>query len=72
MSWEAWFTLLVVLATVALLVRDTVAPVLAVVGADIALLVSGVIDTGEAFAGFGVQQPGADHGRGALRACAGG
>ena len=57
MSWEAWFTLLVVVVTVVLLVRDVVAPVLAVVGADVALLVSGVITGQQAFAGFSNAAP---------------
>jgi di/tricarboxylate transporter len=56
-SWEAWFTLAVVVLTVVLLVRDTVAPVLAVVGADVVLLVSGVIDAEQAFSGFSNPAP---------------
>ena len=44
MSGAGWLTLLVVAGTVALLVRDTVPPALAVLGADILLLLGGVID----------------------------
>jgi di/tricarboxylate transporter len=56
-SWQAWFTLAVVVGTVAILVRDLVAPVVAVVGADILLLVTGVIDADAAFAGFSNPAP---------------
>jgi len=57
LGWEAWFTLAVVIATVYVLARDLVAPAIAVIGADIVLLVSGVIDTGEALAGFSNPAP---------------
>src|SRR5688572_7769355 len=57
MSWQAWFTLAVVVGTVLLLVRDTVQPAIAVLGADILLLVAGVIDTDAAFSGFSNPAP---------------
>jgi di/tricarboxylate transporter len=57
MSGEGWLTLLVVAGTVALLVRDTVPPALAVLGADILLLLGGVIDADAAFAGFSNPAP---------------
>jgi di/tricarboxylate transporter len=57
MSWQAWLTLAVVAGTVALLVRDTVQPAIAVLGADILLMVTGVIDTEAAFAGFSNPAP---------------
>ncbi len=57
MSLHAWITLVVVVATVALLVREAVAPAIAVLGADILLLVTGVIDAGQAFAGFSNPAP---------------
>lgn len=57
MSWEGWFTLVVVVATVVLLVRDTVSPVVAVVGADIVMLVTGMISTEQAFSGFSNPAP---------------
>jgi di/tricarboxylate transporter len=57
MSGQAWLTLAVVAGTVALLVRDTVPPAVAVLGADILLLVTGVIDTGAAFSGFSNPAP---------------
>jgi di/tricarboxylate transporter len=57
MTWGAWFTLAVMLGTVVLLVRDTVPPVIAVVGADILLMVMNVISTEQAFAGFSNAAP---------------
>lgn len=57
MTWEAWFTLLVVVVTVAVLVRDMVTPMIAILGADVALLVTGVISTEQAFAGFSNPAP---------------
>lgn len=57
MTWEAWFTLLVVGVTVAALVRDRVAPMIAILGADVALLVTGVISTEQAFSGFSNPAP---------------
>ena len=57
MSWEAWFTLGVVALMVAALARDLVAPVLAVLGADVLLLVTGVIDTEAALSGFANPAP---------------
>ena len=57
MSGHGWLTLGVVVCTVVLLVRDTVPPALAVLGADILLLLAGVIDTDAAFAGFANPAP---------------
>ncbi|HEV2147585.1 MAG TPA: SLC13 family permease [Longimicrobiaceae bacterium] len=57
MSVEAWFTLAVVLVTVVALARDWASPVVAVVTADVVLLVSGVISTPQAFAGFSNPAP---------------
>ncbi|HVG44339.1 MAG TPA: SLC13 family permease [Longimicrobium sp.] len=57
MSWQAWLTLAVVAGTVVLLVRDTVQPAVAVLGADILLLVTGVIDADAAFSGFSNPAP---------------
>jgi di/tricarboxylate transporter len=57
MSWQAWLTLIVVIGTVVLLVRDTVQPAIAVLGADIVLMVAGVIDTEAAFSGFSNPAP---------------
>ncbi len=57
MTWEGWFTLVVVVGTILLLVRDTVSPVVAILGADILLLVTGLISTEQAFAGFSNPAP---------------
>jgi di/tricarboxylate transporter len=57
MSWEAWFTLAVLLATVVALVRDMVGPAVAVLGANIILLVTGVISTEQSLSGFANPAP---------------
>lgn len=57
LPWEAWFTLAVVLATVVAMTRDWLAPAVAIVGADVVLLVSGVIDGRAAFSGFSNPAP---------------
>jgi di/tricarboxylate transporter len=57
MTWQAWLTLAVAAATVALLVRDSVPPAVAVMGADIVLLFTGVIDAEAALAGFSNPAP---------------
>lgn len=57
MSWEAWLTLLVVVIAIGLMVRELVAPVIAMLGAAIVLLLAGVVDTPEAFSGFSNPAP---------------
>jgi di/tricarboxylate transporter len=57
MSAESWFTLFVVSATVVVLARDTLQPALAVIAADILLLVTGVISAEQALAGFSNPAP---------------
>lgn len=57
MSWDAWLTLVVVGLMVMALARDLVAPVLAVLAADIFLMVGGVIDTAAALSGFANSAP---------------
>ncbi|MGH7446044.1 MAG: SLC13 family permease, partial [Longimicrobiales bacterium] len=57
LSWHAWAPLAVVVGMVVLLVRDSVAPAMAVFGANVALLVIGVIDVPAAFAGFANPAP---------------
>jgi di/tricarboxylate transporter len=56
-SWEAWFTLAVVAATVYALVRDLFSPAVVVVAAMIVLLVAGVISPSEALSGFSNPAP---------------
>src|SRR5690606_6888385 len=57
MTWEGWFTLLVVVAVVAVLVWDVVPPMVAILGADVTLLLAGVITTEQASAGFSNPAP---------------
>ncbi|MBW3535688.1 MAG: SLC13 family permease [Gemmatimonadetes bacterium] len=57
MSADAWITLLVLLVTVGLLVRDRVAPALIVLGADVFLLLADVIDAPTALVGFSNPAP---------------
>lgn len=57
MTWEVWFTFLVVVGMVLLLVRDVVPPVMAVLGANVVLLTSGVVTAGQALAGFSNPAP---------------
>src|SRR5690606_38231516 len=56
-SWEAWLTFLVVVVMVVALVRDWVAPSIAVLGATISLLVVGVVGPAQAFSGFSNPAP---------------
>lgn len=57
LGWEGWFTLVVIGLTVFVLARDLVAPAIAVMGANIILLVTGVIDTQESLSGFANPAP---------------
>jgi di/tricarboxylate transporter len=50
-------TIAVILAMIVVLVRDTVAPAMAVFGANVALLIIGVIDVPQAIAGFANPAP---------------
>jgi di/tricarboxylate transporter len=49
---DSWLTLVVIVAVLVLLVRDLVPPVAAIMGAVITLLLLGVVDAPQAFAGF--------------------
>jgi di/tricarboxylate transporter len=57
MSFDAWITLAVVVTLVALLAREMVPPAQAVLVATIILLLVGVIDPDQAFAGFSNEAP---------------
>jgi di/tricarboxylate transporter len=57
MSLEAWLTLAVLAAVLALLVRERVAPALAVLGGNIALLAFGVLTPEQSLAGFANPAP---------------
>jgi di/tricarboxylate transporter len=57
MPVEAWLTLAVVVAVVVVLARELVSPPFAMLGGVTLLLVAGVIDAGQAFAGFSNSAP---------------
>jgi di/tricarboxylate transporter len=57
MSWDGWFTLAVVVATVVVLARELVPPALAVLSAVVVLLLTGVIDSSQALSGFSNEAP---------------
>jgi di/tricarboxylate transporter len=57
MSWEAWFTLAVVVLVIVVLVRDLVPPSAAMVGAMTAVLAGGIVVPSEAFSGFANPAP---------------
>jgi di/tricarboxylate transporter len=57
MSVEAWITLAVVVSLVVVLARELIPPAVAVLGATIGLLLLGVIDGEQAFAGFSNEAP---------------
>ena len=57
MSWEAWFTLAVLLVTVVALAREVLPPSATVLGAVIVLLVAGVLTPEQAFSGFSNPAP---------------
>jgi len=57
MSWEAWFTLLVVVTLLGVLVMERFSASTAVLGAVLILLFAGVIDIRAAFSGFSNPAP---------------
>ena len=57
MSADAWITLAVVVATIYVLAREHVSPPLALLGSVTLLLVIGVVDADQAFAGFSNAAP---------------
>lgn len=57
MTWQAWLTLGVTGLTVLALARDWVAPATAMMGGAVLLLLAGVVEPGQAFAGFGNPAP---------------
>ena len=57
MSWEAWFCLGVVLLVLITLVRDLVAPAVAMAGGMVAVLVAGIVTPAEALSGFSNPAP---------------
>jgi len=57
MGWEAWLTLATIVVAVVVLARDLLAPAATLLGAVVALLVFGVIDTEQALSGFSNPAP---------------
>ncbi|MBX7161002.1 MAG: SLC13 family permease [Acidimicrobiia bacterium] len=57
MSWEAWFTLAVVILTVALMITERYPPSVVMLAAVIVLFLAGVIDASQAFIGFSSEAP---------------
>ena len=57
MTWEAWITLIVLGGMIGTLARDIVPPSVAVIGAVVLLLVSGVVTPVQAFSGFSNPAP---------------
>jgi di/tricarboxylate transporter len=54
---EAWFTLVVVCATIGLLATERIPPPVAVLGAVVVLLLAGVVEDDQAFTGFSNPAP---------------
>ena len=57
LTWEAWFCLGVVIVVLISLVRDVVAPAVAMAGGMVAVLVAGIVTPGEALSGFSNPAP---------------
>ncbi len=57
MSWEAWYTLAVVVITMVVLARNWLPPGGAMAGAMVAVLVAGIVTPSQAFAGFSNPAP---------------
>ncbi len=57
MSWEAWFCLGVVLVVLIALVRDVVAPAVAMAGGMVAVLVAGIVTPAKRCPGFSNPAP---------------
>ena len=57
MSFQGWFTLLVAVATIVVMARELLPPALAALGAVVVLLLSGVITSEQALAGFSNEAP---------------
>ncbi|HDK45206.1 MAG TPA: SLC13 family permease, partial [Actinobacteria bacterium] len=57
MTWQAWFTLGIVVAIVVVLVRDMLPPAAAIGSGTVALLAAGIIGPAEALSGFANPAP---------------
>ncbi len=57
MSWEAWFTLAVLLVTIVVLTREVLPASAVILSAVVVLLVAGVVNPAQAFSGFSNPAP---------------
>jgi di/tricarboxylate transporter len=57
MQLDAWITLVVVVVLLVVMARELIQPTYAVLGATVVLLLAGVIDESQAFAGFANEAP---------------
>jgi di/tricarboxylate transporter len=57
MSWQAWYTLAVLLVTIVALAREVLPPAATVLSAVVVLLVAGVVTPAQAFSGFSNPAP---------------
>ncbi len=57
MGWEAWFSLVVVVGVLLALVKDLVAPAVAMAAGMVAVLVAGIVTPAEALSGFSNPAP---------------
>jgi len=57
LSWEAWFTLAVVIGTLYVLVRDLYSPAMTLLTATVLLLTAGIVSPVQAFSGFSNPAP---------------
>ncbi|MPY86462.1 MAG: SLC13 family permease [Luteitalea sp.] len=57
MTWQAWFTLAVLVLTIVALVRDLAAPAAVVLAATVILFLAGIVTVEQAFAGFSNPAP---------------
>ena len=57
MSWEGWFTLVIIVIAVTMMAREMVPPAMAVLGAVVVFLLAGIVDAEQALSGFSNEAP---------------
>lgn len=57
MNWQAWFTLAVVIVTIAVLVKDLLTPAVTLTAAMVTVLAAGIVSPSEALSGFSNPAP---------------
>lgn len=57
MSWEAWFTLAVVIVALALMITERMPPAVVLLASVVVLLLAGILDVKQAFGGFASETP---------------